>query len=90
MHSSLISCTAALCDDPPEIINGMVTFTGNSVGDTTTYTCNSEFELIGINTTACTQVNESSATYPSVPPPECRREYRGSILLHMHECSLAV
>ena len=76
MHSSLISCTAALCDDPPEIINGMVTFTGNSVGDTATYTCNLGFEMIGINTTTCIQVNVNSATYPSIPPPECRREYR--------------
>ena len=84
MHSSLISCTAALCDDPPEIINGMVIFTGNSVGDTATYTCNLGFEMIGINTTTCTQVNVNSATYPSIPPPECRREI-DSILLHMHD-----
>ena len=85
MHSSLISCTAALCDNPPEIINGMVTFTGNSVGDTATYTCNLGFEMIGINTATCTQETVNSATYPSIPPPECRREYKGSILLLMHD-----
>ena len=71
VHSSHISYSAALCDDPPEIMNGMVTFTGNSVGDTATYSCDSGFELIGGATTTCTQVNESSATFP---PPECRRE----------------
>ena len=68
------SCSAALCADPAAIDNGMVTFTGNSVGDTSTYTCNSTFELIGDATTTCTQVDDTSATFPSVPPPECRRE----------------
>ena len=71
-----ISCSAAVCDDPPSIRNGMVTFTGNSVGDTATYTCNSGFELIGDPTTTCTAaVDGNSGTYPAVPPPECRREY---------------
>ena len=71
-----ISCSAAVCDDPPSIRNGMRTFTGNSVGDTATYTCNPGFELIGDPTTTCTLAADgNSATYPSVPPPECRREY---------------
>ena len=66
--------SAALCPDPDGILNGMVTFTGNSGGDTATYTCNSGFELIGDATTTCTQVDDNSATFPPVPPPECRRE----------------
>ena len=76
VHSSHISCTAALCDNPPQITNGMVTFTGNSVGDTATYSCNSDFELIGGATTTCTQAADgNSAAYPAIPPPSCRREY---------------
>ena len=71
-----ISCSAALCPDPPVIINGMRTFTGNSIGDTANYTCDPEFELIGIAITTCTAaVDGNSATFPPVPPPECRREY---------------
>ena len=67
------SCSAALCTDPVNIVNGMVTFTGNSIGDAATYTCNSGFELIGDATTTCTQVDASSATFqPAVP--FCRRE----------------
>ena len=66
-------CSAALCTDPVDIVNGMVTFTGNSIGDTATYTCNSGFELIGDATTTCTQVDANSAVFqPAVPV--CRRE----------------
>ena len=74
----LLTCTffsAALCLDPPAIVNGMSTFTGNSVGDTATYSCNTGFELIGDLTTMCTQIDATSAAFPAVPPPECRREY---------------
>ena len=69
-----MSCSAALCSDPPDIINGMRTFTGNSVGDAATYSCNTGFELIGNLTTTCTQIDANSAEFPAVPPPECRRE----------------
>ena len=73
----LLTCTlfsVALCLDPPAIVNGMRTFTGNSVGDTATYSCTTGFELIGDLTTMCTQIDVNSATFPAIPPPECRRE----------------
>ena len=62
------SCSAALCPDPAAIINGMVTISGNSVGDTATYTCDSGFELIGVTTTTCTEVDVNTAEFTSVPP----------------------
>ena len=65
------SCSAALCPDPAANVNGMVTFTGNSVGDTATYTCDPGFELIGSETTTCTQVDVNTASFT----PVCRREY---------------
>ena len=64
---------AALCSDPVNIDNGMVTFTGNSIGDTATYSCNSGFELIGGATTTCTAVDANSAEF-SPQRPVCRRE----------------
>ena len=67
------SCSAALCADPAGSVNGMVTFIGNSVGDTATYTCNAGFELVGTATTTCTQVDVNSAVF-SPEPPVCRRE----------------
>jgi len=70
------SCSAALvlCRDPAAIVNGRVTFTGNSVGDTATYTCDPGFELIGVTTTTCTLVNVNTAEF--IPDsPSCRREY---------------
>ena len=63
---------AALCSNPVDIGNGMVTFTGNSIGDTATYSCNAGFELDG-GATTCTAVDENSAEF-SPQPPVCRRE----------------
>ena len=74
MHSLHLSCSAALCSDPVDIDNGMVTFTGNSVSDTATYTCNLDFELVGSATTTCTQVDANSAVF-TPDPPFCRREH---------------
>ena len=67
-------CFAVLCPDPADLVNGMVTFSGNSVGDTATYTCNSGFELVGNANVTCMQVDENSAAYPTVLSL-CRREY---------------
>ena len=61
-------------------------FTGNSVGDTVTYTCNLGFELIGNVTTTCTQVDANSAVFQPAPP-FCRREYsnrRLSVVVTFH------
>ena len=66
--------SVALCPDPVDIANGLVTFSGNSIGDIATYTCNSGFELIGGATTTCTQVDANSAAF-QLAPPSCRREY---------------
>ena len=51
----------------------MVAFTGNSVGDTATYTCNLGIELIGGATTTCTQVDVNSVVFPAAQQ-FCRRE----------------
>jgi len=69
------SCSAALvlCRDPADIVNGMRTFTGNSVGDTATYTCDPGFEPIGVTTTTCTLVDNFAVFLPN--PPSCMREY---------------
>ena len=75
-RSSHIFCSVVTCPDPPVIANGMRTFTGNLVGDTATYTCNSSFELIGDPTTTCAvDAGGNSASFPVVPPPKCSREY---------------
>ena len=73
MHSSHLSLSAALCPDPVDINNGVMTFTGNSVNDTATYTCNSGFELIGDATRICTQVDANFAIF-SPQAPLCRRK----------------
>ena len=66
-------CSTAQCLDPPDIVNSTVTLTGNSIGDTATFTCDPGFELIGNASVTCTQVDVNSATFaPTVPV--CRRE----------------
>ncbi len=67
------SAALVLCRDPAAIVNGIRTFTGNSVGDTTTYTCDPGFELIGTATITCTQVDDNNVEFSSVLP-SCRRE----------------
>ena len=74
IHGLHLSFSTALCSDPVDIDNGSVAFTGNSVGDTASYTCNSGFELIGNVITTCTQVDANSAVFQPAPP-FCRREY---------------
>ena len=44
--------------------NGMVVVTGNSVGDTATYTCDPGFELEGALTRTC----QSNGTWSGIPP----------------------
>ena len=66
-------CTA-LCPDPVDPVNGMVTFSGNPVEDNATYSCNMGFELVGSSTAMCTQVDANSAEF-SPAPPVCRRKY---------------
>ena len=64
----------ALCPDPVDPMNGMVTFSGNSVDDNATYSCNMSFELVGSSTAMCTQVDANSAEF-SPAPPVCRSKY---------------
>ena len=67
-------CSAALCPDPVDINNGMVTFTGTSVGDTATYSCDLHFDLVGDATTTCTQVDSKNTAFLPAPPV-CMREF---------------
>ena len=55
-------------------MNGMVTFSGNTVDDNAIYSCNMGFEVVGSSTAMCTQVDANSAEF-SPTPPVCRRKY---------------
>ena len=87
-HSSCLSYSAGFCSDPVNIDNGVVAFTGNSIGDTATYTCNSGFELIGFETTTCSPVPDTNIAFFFPQPPFCRREYcmrvAAQLMYHMH------
>ena len=56
----------ALCPDLVDPVNGMVMMTGNSVGDTATYSCDDEFSLSGVVMVTCEDDGQWSD-----PPPIC-------------------
>ena len=66
---------SALCSSPSSPSNGRVTSTGNSVGNTATYTCNTGFELIGISVTTCTPSADGISASFVPAQPICRREF---------------
>ena len=55
-----------MCPNLTAPVNGMVSFTGNKIGDTATYSCNSGFELVGTRNITC----QSNAQW-SAPSPVC-------------------
>ena len=57
----------ALCPDPTAPANGGVTFTGSTIGDTATYSCNNGFELVGNALTTCVELNQNSSLFFSSP-----------------------
>ena len=73
MNSSLHTCSAAICPDPPEIDHGSVNITGNCIGDYAHYTCDPCFNLTGDLYLTCEKlVNYTAAFQPN--PPVCHRE----------------
>lgn len=71
---TLLYCIIAICLDPTDPANGMVSFTTTSIDDTATYKCNEGFELIGVTSTTCTGISEDSAAF-SPDAPTCRRKF---------------
>ena len=59
---------------PTDPRNGVVTFTGISVGDNATYTCNTGFELIGEGVATCTQAEGMNNASFLPTEPNCRRK----------------
>ena len=73
MNSSLHTCSAAICPDPPEIDHGSVNTTGNCIGDYAHYTCDPGFKLKGDPYLTCEKLdNYTAAFHPN--PPVCHRE----------------
>ena len=67
----------------------MVAVTGNSVGDTATYSCDLGFELIGGAITTCAELGMNSAAFLPAPP-SCSREYTDYIFLKMAAYQVSV
>ena len=49
-------------------VNGMVMMTGNSIGDTATYSCNQGYELVGAEILTCLSIGAQWSDFP----PECK------------------
>ena len=64
-----MTCTiTVLCADPVAPANGGVSFSGNEVGDTATYTCDSGFDLVGEGLATCTAAADGTASFQPGPP----------------------
>ena len=48
-----LNSTEVLCEVLQNLTNGQVSMTGQSIGSTATYTCDSGYELIGDDTMTC-------------------------------------
>ena len=72
-HANYSTCLIivgdVMCPDLDDIPNGAVMMTGNSVGDTATYTCDMGFELVGVMMVTC----QDDGMWDN-PPPECTRK----------------
>ena len=66
------SSHAATCEGLTNPGFGTATLSGQSVGDTATYECQSGFDLVGLPTRTCTQTSPGSADW-SGEAPICRR-----------------
>ena len=62
------STLSALCPDQENPANGVVSQSGNSVGDMATYTCNDGYELVGPEVINC----QNDGTWDN-SPPVCKR-----------------
>ena len=68
---SLLELPPATCDAPAAPANGGVTSTGNNVGATATYSCDSGYDLIGDATATCTDNGDGTGSFqPGAPTCE--------------------
>ena len=65
----MMSLLLALCPDKDYPANGMVSQSGNSVGDTATFVCNDGYELVGSPVLTC----QDNGTWDN-SPAVCKRE----------------
>ena len=73
VDSSLHTCPAAICPDPPEIDHGSVNITGNCIGDYAHYSCDPGFKLKGDPYLTCEKLDNYTAAFQP-NPPVCHRE----------------
>ena len=62
-------------------VNGMVMLTGNSVGDTTTYSCDDGFALSGEDMVTCQDDGKWSD-----PPPTCVANRKCVLIYYNYLC----
>ena len=70
VHLYTFSLEPTMCPNLTAPDNGQVVVNGMSPGDTATYSCNTGFELEGVDTVTC----EDDGVW-SAEPPVCRGEF---------------
>ena len=72
----MMSFFTAICPELDSPAFGSVTWTGRSVGSNVTYTCYSDYNLVGNMTGVCELLDVGIADW-SVEAPICERTYAG-------------
>ena len=67
-NSLILYNLTAVCPTPISPTNGQVIFTGTSIGDVATYSCNPTLELIGSTTATCSWISEDLAAFSHARP----------------------
>ena len=79
IYNSIPSSTLARCPILIDPANGRVSVTGNSPGDTATYTCDSDYDLVGSRILTCGDDGMWSDT-----PPTCQGVGMNTAVCSMH------
>ena len=78
--SVYLTTATVKCPDPVAPANGGMLFSGNDVGDTAIYTCDSGFELTGEATATCTEDAGGNSASFKPAPPTCQRMCTGACI----------
>ena len=80
----------AKCPDPSDPRNGSVTTTTTSIGGVASYSCDSGFELSGVGTATCLQVDANNTIFSPAPPTCVGKsvyQIRRTACMHSHNYS---
>ena len=84
MHAEILKCA-----DPGAPDNGGVEVSGDDLGDTATYTCDTGYNLVGEAEATCTEADDGNSASFKPDPPVCESKCPDKQLVVSLECETA-